>query len=397
MAHFKYLIIGAGMTADAAAHGIREVDPEGSIGMIGAEPDPPYNRPPLSKGLWKGDPIDGIWRDPRELGVELFLGVEARALDPVSKQVTDDRGSHYSYDRLLIATGGTPRRLSSGGDRIIYFRTIEDYRRLRLLVDGGRKIAVLGGGFIGSEVAAGLAMSGARVVMIFPDPTICSRVFPGDLGEFMNDVYREKGIELLTEESVQEVEETGVELSIEIQSRRTSAKSKLAVDAMVAGIGIRPNAGLAEAAGLKVGDGIEVDEQLRTSAPEIYAAGDVALFWSPDLGKWMRAEHEDNANTMGRIAGRNMAGEAEPYRHLPSFYSDLFEFGYEAVGELDARMLVVPDWKEPHREGVLYYLRDDRVRGVLLWNVWGQIDAARRLIASPGPIRPEDLKGRLPA
>jgi hypothetical protein len=100
---------------------------------------------------------------------------------------------------------------------------------------------------------------------------------------------------------------------------------------------------------------------------------------------------------MGRIAGRNMAGEAEPYRHLPSFYSDLFEFGYEAVGELDARMLVVPDWKEPHREGVLYYLRDDRVRGVLLWNVWGQIDAARRLIASPGPIRPEDLKGRLPA
>ncbi len=397
MAHFKYLIVGAGMTADAAAHGIREVDPEGSIGMIGAEPDPPYNRPPLSKGLWKGDPMDGIWRDSRNLGVELFLGVEVRALDPKSKQVTDDRGSVYSYDRLLLATGGTPRRLTFGGDRIIYFRTLEDYRRLRLLANEGRKVAVLGGGFIGSEIAAGLVMGGARVVMIFPDPTVCSRVFPGDLGEFMNNVYREKGVELLSEESVEGVEEGWTDLTIEIQNRQTSAKKRLAVDALVAGIGIRPNTGLAEAAGLKVGDGIEVDAQLRTSVPEIYAAGDVALFWNPDLGKWMRAEHEDNANTMGRTAGRNMAGEAEPYLHLPSFYSDLFEFGYEAVGELDARMQVVPDWKEPNREGVLYYLREDRVRGVLLWNVWGQVDAARQLITSPGPIRPEDLKGRLPA
>ena len=111
----------------------------------------------------------------------------------------------------------------------------------------------------------------------------------------------------------------------------------------------------------------------------------------------MRVEHEDNANTMGRLAGRNMAGAAEPYHHLPFFYSDLFELGYEAVGEVDSRLETVADWKEPYREGVVSYLRDGRVRGVLLWNVWEQVDAARSLIAEPGPFRPEDLKGRLPA
>jgi NADPH-dependent 2,4-dienoyl-CoA reductase/sulfur reductase-like enzyme len=123
----------------------------------------------------------------------------------------------------------------------------------------------------------------------------------------------------------------------------------------------------------------------------------VANFANSALGKRMRVEHEDNANTMGRHAGRNMAGEAAPYEHLPFFYSDLFDLGYEAVGELDARLEIVADWKEPFREGVLYYLRDGRVRGVLLWNVWEQVDAARRLIAEPGPFQPKDLTGRLPA
>jgi NADPH-dependent 2,4-dienoyl-CoA reductase/sulfur reductase-like enzyme len=396
MTHFPYLIIGGGMTADAAVHGIREIDPEGPIGVIGAEPDPPYNRPPLSKGLWKGDDVDGIWRDAKERDIHLFLGVEARVLDPAGKRVTDGRGTVYSYDRLLLATGGSPRRLPFGGDRIIYYRTLDDYRRLRRIATTGARVAVIGGGFIGSEIAAGLAMNDCGVVMIFPEPTLCSRVFPADLGEFMNGVYRDKGLELLPGVSVQGVEDGGAELTLAVRSAKAPQERKIVVDAIVAGIGILPNVDLAQAAGLEIGDGIEVDERLRTSVPEIYAAGDVALFWNPDLGKRMRAEHEDNANTMGRIAGRNMAGGNEPYRHLPSFYSDLFEYGYEAVGELDSRLQVVADWKEAHREGVLYYLREERVRGVLLWNVWGQVDAARRLIADRGPFRVEDLKGRLP-
>ncbi len=169
------------------------------------------------------------------------------------------------------------------------------------------------------------------------------------------------------------------------------------VDAVVAGIGIEPNIELAESIGLTTDNGVVVDEFLRTSNPDIYAAGDVAAFYNPALGKRMRVEHEDNANSMGRLAGRNMAGMIEPYDHLPFFYSDMFELGYEAVGEVDSRLETFADWKRPNEEGVVYYLKDGRVRGVLLWNVWEQVEAARKLIAAPGPFNPENLKGRLPA
>jgi 3-phenylpropionate/trans-cinnamate dioxygenase ferredoxin reductase component len=165
---------------------------------------------------------------------------------------------------------------------------------------------------------------------------------------------------------------------------------------VVAGLGIAPNTDLAKSVGLAVDDGIVVDEWLRTSHTDIYAAGDVAAFHNPALGKRVRVEHEDNANVMGRAAGEAMAGKGQPYHHLPFFYSDLFELGYEAVGDLDARLDTVADWKEPYREGVVYYLQPGRVRGVLLWNTWDQVDNARKLIADPGPFSPQDLKGRLP-
>jgi NADPH-dependent 2,4-dienoyl-CoA reductase/sulfur reductase-like enzyme len=149
-------------------------------------------------------------------------------------------------------------------------------------------------------------------------------------------------------------------------------------------------------AGLQTAEGIVVDERLRTSQPDIYAAGDVASFYNPALDRRLRVEHEDNANTMGRLAGRNMAGSAEPYHHLPFFYSDMFELGYEAVGEVDSRLSVLADWKEQYREGVVYYQREGQVRGVLLWNVWGQVDAARELIAAKRPFQAEELMRRLP-
>ena len=165
----------------------------------------------------------------------------------------------------------------------------------------------------------------------------------------------------------------------------------------MAGIGIDPDVELAQQAGLQVENGIMVDEFCGTSRPDIYAAGDVALFFNPALGKYLRVEHEDNANTMGRVAGRNMAGDAKPYHHLPYFYSDLFELGYEAVGDLDARLETVVDWEEPYHKGVIYYLKQGRVRGVLLWNVWEQVEAARSLIAARQEFQPHDLIGRLPA
>lgn len=164
---------------------------------------------------------------------------------------------------------------------------------------------------------------------------------------------------------------------------------------VVAGIGLEPNAQLAQAAGLAVDNGILVDDGLRTGHPDIFAAGDVARFYNPTLGKRLRVEHEDNANSMGMLAGRAMAGEAVKYDHLPYFYSDLFEFGYEAVGELDSRMEIVADWQEPFRKGVLYYLNESGVRGLLLWDVWGKTGEAREIIAETAPAHAADLRGRI--
>jgi NADPH-dependent 2,4-dienoyl-CoA reductase/sulfur reductase-like enzyme len=397
MPNYTYLIVGGGMTADAAVHGIREVDRGGSIGLLSAEGHPPYDRPPLSKKLWKGKPMESIWRQTESQGVALHLGRTARHLDPQNKRITDDQGTVYGYGKLLLATGGTPRQLPFGGEQIIYFRTLDDYERLCALTQTGQRFAVIGGGFIGSEVAAALAMNGKKVAMAFPDVGICSRMFPSDLAEFLNDFYQQKGVEVLAGQRVNGLEMRAGRAVLNVRNAQGQGEREVVADGVVAGLGIQPNVELAEAAGLEVENGIRVEPSLRTSHPDIYAAGDVANFYNPALNERLRVEHEDNANTMGRLAGQAMAGRTVTYDHLPFFYSDLFELGYEAVGEVDSRLQTVADWKEPYREGVVYYLRDGRVRGVLLWNVWEQVDAARKLIAERGPFHPESVKGRLPA
>lgn len=379
------------MTADAAVSGIREVDSQGRIGLISAELDPPYDRPPLTKALWKGKPLDNVWRHTKERNVDIYLGRTVNAINIEHKTVADNRKEIYGFDKLLLATGGSPRRLPFGGNDIIYFRTLQDYRHLRDCTTKGKRFAVIGGGFIGSEITAALAMNHKEVVMLFPGSGICQRMFPEDLSQFLNDYYRKKGVEVWAGESVVGVERRGEQWLVKTQNQR-----EVIVDGIVAGLGIRPDLDLARMAGLQIDDGIVVDEFLRTSQPDIYAAGDVALFYNPLLDRRLRVEHEDNANTMGRFAGRNMAGSIEPYHHLPFFYSDLFDLGYEAVGEVDSRLSVLADWKEPYREGVVYYQKEGRVRGVLLWNVWGQVDAARELIAEKRPFRAADLKHKLP-
>jgi 3-phenylpropionate/trans-cinnamate dioxygenase ferredoxin reductase subunit len=390
--HYQYLVIGGGMTSEAAVRGIRQVDPAGTIGLISAESHPPYNRPPLSKGLWKGEPETGIWLDPPSGATDLILGRGIRRIEPDRKQVVDDLGSIYSYDRLLLATGGTPRRLPFGDERIIYFRTLDDYRRLRTLTGRGKRFVVIGGGFIGGEIAAALAVNGLSVTLVFPEDGIGQKVFPRDLSLFLNDYYREKGVALHPSDTVTGIADRPGGLAV-----RTRSGAEIPADGIIAGLGIRPNVELAETAGLPTDDGIVVDEFLRTRDPDIYAAGDVAAFPSAALGRRIRVEHEDAARSMGVAAGRALAGQAEPYRHLPAFYSDLFDLGYEAVGMPDPRLETVADWQEPFRQGVIYSLQAGRVRGIILWNTWEQVDAARRLIESEGPWRPEDLRGRLPA
>ena len=392
MAHYPYLVLGGGMTADSAVRGIRELDGERAIGLVSAEPDPPYARPPLSKSLWKGEPFDSVWRRTEETGVTLHLGRRATALDLAGRRVIDDRGDSYGFEKLLLATGGKPRRFPFGGDEIVYFRTLEDYRRLRAVTERGGRFAVVGGGFIGSEVAAALALQGCEVTMLFPEAGIGARIFPANLAGFLAGYFAEKGVTVRPGQKVTDVRAAGTRFEV------VTANGALpSVDAVVAGLGIVPETDLAAAAGLAVDDGVLVDEHLRASDPAVFAAGDVARFWAPALGVRLRVEHEDNAVTMGRAAGRAMAGDNAPYTHLPFFYSDLFDLGYEAVGELDPRGETFADWKEPFREGVVYYLAAGRVRGVLLWNTWGQLDAARALLAEPGPFGAAQLKGRLPA
>ncbi|HKJ37825.1 MAG TPA: FAD/NAD(P)-binding oxidoreductase [Anaerolineales bacterium] len=389
MKSYKYLIIGGGLTGDAATRGIREVDAEGSIGLISMEPDPPYMRPNLSKGLWKGRPVEKIWRKTEERA-ELILGRKVTALDPAKKTVRDDQGDEYIYEKLLLATGGSPIHLPFGNGNIIYFRDFQDYQQLRKMADEKEHFVVIGGGFIGSEIAAALTMVGKKVTMIFPEDAIGGLVFPGDLANYLNDYYREKGVEVIPNDSVVSVEKEGKRFTVRTKSGRT-----IETDGVVAGIGIRPNIDLAEAAGLKVENGIVVNEKLETSSPDIYAAGDAVEFFHVGLEKRTRVEHEDNAVSMGKLAGKNMAGVSETYDHIPLFYSDLFDHGYEAVGETSSRMETVSDWQEPFKKGTIYYLEDGRVRGVVLWNFWKQVDNARSLMMEKGPFKADDLKGRI--
>jgi 3-phenylpropionate/trans-cinnamate dioxygenase ferredoxin reductase component len=393
--NYSYLIVGGGMAADAAVHGIREVDADGTIGLLSAEPDPPYKRPPLSKKLWRGKPLDSVWLGTDQLGVDLHLGRTGRLLDLQHNRVVDDRGTEYGFDKLLLATGVTPRRLPVGGHWITYYRTLKDYQRLRQEAARGQRFAVIGGGFIGSEIAAALAMNGKEVVMILPEAGIGSRLFPSDLAVFLNDYYREHGVEVLTHSMVTDVVRRGDRFTVETRDTAASTTSEFQVDGIVAGIGARPNIELAQTAGLAINDGIVVDPYLRTSHPDVYAAGDVALYWQSVLGQRRRVEHEDNATTMGRLAGRAMAGEPAPYEHIPFFYSDMFDLGYEAVGDVDARLEVVADWEEPYRTGVLTYRGEGRVRGALLWNVWDQLDAARALIADPDAIHARQMTSEM--
>jgi NADPH-dependent 2,4-dienoyl-CoA reductase/sulfur reductase-like enzyme len=391
MTDYKYLIVGAGMTADAAVQGIRELDSKGSIALIGDDRDPPYDRPPLSKGLWKEMALDSIWRPTEDHKVELVLGRTVTSIDPQKKQVLDDRHERYTYEKLLLATGGRPRKLPFGGNDIVYYRTLADYRRLREMCAQGKHFGVIGGGFIGSEIAAALAMNGKKVTMLFPEEGIGARVYPRELSQYLHDFFRGKGVEVLAGVNVKDLQK-----SKDSYLLITDKGQPVAVDGVIAGIGLIPNVELAQSAGLKTGNGIVVDEMLRTDNPDIYAAGDVAEYNQLVLGKRLRAEHEDNANTMGKQAGRNMAGANESYHHLSYFYSDLFELGYEAVGELDPRLETFADWEEPFKKGVIYYLADGRVRGVLLWNVWETVPVARALMTEPGPFKATDLKNRLP-
>lgn len=393
---YDYLLIGGGMTADSAVTGIREVDPRGSIGLIDMEGPTPYDRPPLSKNLWTGKPFDSIWRAAAAQNAYLHLGRRATSIDRDRRLVVDDFGRVYGYRRLLLAVGGRPRRLPQDAEGVIYFRTLRDYWWLHFAATLRERIVVIGGGFIGSELAAVLKGAKCPVTMIVPEDGLGARLFPPELSAFLNQYYRNKGVDVRTNASVQSVVKEGSRYRVRVTRAGRSRGETILADRVVAGIGLLPNLELARESGLAVEDGIVVDESLRTNDPDIFAAGDVAQFFSAAHGRSVRVEHEDNANMMGRAAGESMAGKAVRYIHQPSFYSDMFDLGYEAVGELDSRLQTVAEWEDPLRKGVVYYLREGRIVGVLLWNVWDRLPAARELIAKSREGASTELIGRLP-
>lgn len=382
------------MTADAAIQGIREIDSEGTIGLISREEDPPYARPPLTKGLWTGEEeIEDIDLETSDKNVEMHLNQTVTKIDPAIKKVYDRNKNEYTYQKLLIASGGTPKKLPNIDEPgIIYYRTLIDYKKLRDLVDKNNTFGVIGGGFIGSEIAAGIKMYNpdSKVSMIFPENGIGGLIFPKKLSEYLNAYYREKGVDVFSGELVAKISKDKNEYLVETKSGKI-----FKFDALIAGLGINPTIEFLKETEIKVDDGIIVNEFLQTNIPDVYAAGDVARYHTTLLNRTLRVEHEDNALNMGEIVGQNMAGSEKKYEQLSYFYSDLFDVGYEAVGILNSKLETVESWKEPYEEGIVYYLENEKVVGVLLWNVWEKVDDARQLISERGTYPPEDLKSKI--
>ncbi len=393
---FKYIIMGGGLAGSSAAQGIREIDQEGSVLLIGSEPHLPYDRPPLTKKLWSGKKkVDEIFLHSREFyeqnKVVTALGTTATKLDPRGKTVLDDKGNVYRYDKMLLATGGSPRLLPvPGGDLagIYYYRYLDDYLRMKEEATAGKSAVIIGGGFIGSEIAAGLAINNVKVVMLFPDLYLAGRVFPESLGMALQKKYRDRGITIMNGEKPASFAKRNGRFVT-----RTESGKEIESDIVIVGIGIALSLSLARNAGLQTADGVIVDEYLQASLPDVYAAGDIAYFPYRALGKQTHVEHWDNALTQGKQAGRNMAGAHEPYDHLPYFFSDLFEFGYEAVGEVDSRLDIFADWQKENDTGVIYYLKDNRVRGAMMCNVWDKVETARDLIRKGERWDKESLRG----
>jgi NADPH-dependent 2,4-dienoyl-CoA reductase/sulfur reductase-like enzyme len=390
---YDFLVVGGGMVADAAARAIREQGAEGSIGIVGEEPTAPFPRPALSKKLWTDPDFTVENTDPgtaADTGATLHLGVRATGIDAGARTVQTDDGDTFGYGALLIATGGHPRRIEGlePSDRVFYYRTLTDYLGLRALAGGGIDVAVVGAGYIGLEMAAALSQQDCRVTLVHPGERLGEATFPDAVCDRLEQAYAAAGVRVVSGSRVTGGRQDGDRVTLEL-----STGAVLDVDAVVVGLGIEPAGGFAAGAVEVVDGAVVVDEHLRTSAPDVLAAGDVASYPDPVLGR-TRVEHVDNAETMGATAGRVMAGSDEAYDHTPMFYSDLFDDGYEAVGTLSTDLEVVVDQGDDGL--VAYYLDDTEVRGVLLWNTWDKVEAATALLAEHRrPANPTDLLGSL--
>lgn len=376
MNHSKYLIIGGGIAADAAARGIRSLDADGSITLVTADDRAPYARPALSKALWNGASEADIDLGTKDLGITLHTGTRIRWIDTRAHLAFDHAGAAYRYDRVLLATGAAPRRDPSWDADVPTLRSYEDYRTIRLAADAGCTFAVIGGGFLGSELTAALRMNGNDVTWVFPQATPLGAMLPHDLGQTVRSIFASKGVRIRSGVRVSNVTTHPDGYLVQMGDG-----SYLQANAVVSAIGAEPQTGIAQVSGITCDNGVLVDEHMETDQEDVFAAGDIARFYAPSLNRWVRIEHEDAARTTGYHAGRAMAGSRDAYDHLPLFYSDLFDVGYEGVGLVNAGLLrAEPHWDRTYVEGQIDYLEHGILRGVLAWNAWGRMDTARARI-----------------
>lgn len=330
-----FLLIGGGLASAQAARSISEAGAAGRVMIVAGEPELPYNRPPLSKGYLQGkETRESIFVKPRafwdEQRVEIVTGRAATALDRAAHSVALDDGSVIGYGKLLLATGSEPRRLNlpgAGLNGIYYLRTVADSTAIREAAAGAKRAVILGGGFIGTEVAASLAMAGVDVTLLLGEDVLLRRQIGPAAGKYLMRYFEAKGVKFVVKAQTESF--TGGSAG-GIEAVRLRDGREIACDMAVVGVGVTPRTALAGAAGLEVDNGVVVDRHLRSSDPDIFAAGDVANFVDGRYGHRFRIEHWDHARASGKTAGLNMSGQDQPFDHLHYFYSDLFDLNLEA-------------------------------------------------------------------
>ena len=389
-----FVIVGASLAGAKAAETLREQGFAGRLVLIGDEPERPYERPPLTKDYLRDEsPREKAYVHAEsfyaEHDIELLSGTAATALDPARKRVTLDDGHELGYDRLLLTTGAQPRRISIPGAElggVYYLRTLADCDALRARLETAGAVVVIGAGWIGSEFAASARQRGSEVTIVEPASVPLERVLGPQVGGVYRDLHRDHGVTLLLGSGVEAFE--GDEA---VRRVRTDDGRSLDCDYVVVGIGAVPDARLAQGAGLTVDDGIVVDERLCTSAPDVYAAGDVASAWHPFYGRHVRVEHWSNALNQGPAAARAMLGETVSYERIPYFFSDQYDVGMEYSGLATDWDQVVFRGDPASREFVAFWLREQRVVAGMNVNVWDVNEHVQALIRSRRAVATAEL------
>ncbi|MGW0198507.1 NAD(P)/FAD-dependent oxidoreductase [Nonomuraea sp. NPDC003201] len=370
-----YVIVGAGLAGAKAAETLREEGFDGEIVLIGAENERPYERPPLSKDFLQGkSERESIFVHGPEWyadnAVDLRLGTRVTRIELDNHLVRLGDGSRRPYDKLLIATGATPRRLPGPA---YYLRTVHDSEALKERLASAGSVLIVGASWIGLETAAAARAAGCEVTVVEPEPTALNRPLGNELGDLFARLHISKGVDLRFGTAAAEITETGV---------RLSSGERLAADFVVVGIGAAPEVGLARDAGLDVGQGIHTDAALRTSHPDVFAAGDVAEPFHPLYGRRLRVEHWANALHGGPAAARSMLGQDVVYDRIPYFYTDQYELGMEFSGDIEGYDEIVYRGEPESLEFIAYWLREGRVIAGMNVNVWDVVDEIQELIRS---------------